>query len=811
RRLTAIGKRLARLPIDPRFGRMVIEAERHGCVREVMVITAALSIQDVRERPSEQRGAADEAHRRFDVAGSDFLSYVRLWDHVREQQRQLTGNQFRRLCRTEFLNYLRVREWMDLYSQLRQIAGQLGIRQGSEEGHPDRVHQALLAGMLSHLGMRDGEVREYRGAHGSRFTIGRDSTLAKSLPRWVMAAELVETNRLWGRVVAAVQPEWAERLAGSLATRSFGEPWWDTRRGAAVARETVTLYGLPIVNRVVGYDRVDRATAREMFIRCALVENDWETHQAVIASNRQVVRDVAALADRMRRADLVDETAVFDFYDRRLGADVVSGRHFDKWWKVTRGEQPELLTMHPEDLTRGRRSSADDFPTVWRQGDIELAVTYRFEPGDPLDGATVHIPLAAVNQVDPAGFDWGVAGFRSELVDALLRSLPKEYRRELVPMNEVIDKVDAALGGPDAWEDGTTMAAALATSLHEATGVRVPVAAFDLARLPAHLRITFAVDDERGVTLAHGKELAPLRDQLATRVRAAIARAAPIDERRGITSWDVGELATVVETVRDGVTVRGYPALMDDGDSVSIRVLTDEDTQRAVQHGGVRRLLLLAVPVGRRAIEADLTNSRSLAIARSGFALDELEADCLLAAADRIVTNAGDPPFTESGFAALVATARNELAVRAARALRLAADVLAVSVSARERLDRLVAPAVQSSVDDARGHLARLVRPGFVATAGTARLTDLVRYVQAIDHRLQKLPEDPARDRRKLAEVTGLEQRYRQLLGRSVSREVVDLGWQLEELRVSLFAQQLGAAKGISAARLGRELAALGV
>ncbi|HTH07353.1 MAG TPA: DUF3418 domain-containing protein, partial [Ilumatobacteraceae bacterium] len=375
----------------------------------------------------------------------------------------------------------------------------------------------------------------------------------------------------------------------------------------------------------------------------------------------------------------------------------------------------------------------------------------------------------------------------------------------------VIDKIDAALGGPDAWEDGTTMAAALATSLHEATGVRVPVAAFDLARLPAHLRITFAVDDERGVTLAHGKELAPLRDQLATRVRAAIARAAPIDERRGITSWDVGELAMVVETVRDGVTVRGYPALMDDGDSVSIRVLTDEDTQRAVQHGGVRRLLLLAVPVGRRAIEADLTNSRSLAIARSGFALDELEADCLLAAADRIVTNAGDLPFTESGFAALVATARNELAVRAARALRLAADVLAVSVSARERLDRLVAPAVQSSVDDARGHLARLVRPGFVATAGTARLTDLVRYVQAIDHRLQKLPEDPARDRRKLAEVTGLEQRYRQLLGRSVSREVVDLGWQLEELRVSLFAQQLGAAKGISAARLGRELAALGV
>ncbi|MCB0957268.1 MAG: ATP-dependent RNA helicase HrpA [Ilumatobacter sp.] len=818
RRLTAVGRRLARLPVDPRLGRMVLEADRLGCVRDVMIIASALSIQDVRERPAEHRGTADELHRRFEVPGSDFLAYVKLWDHLREQQQALSGNQFRKLCRTEFLHYLRVREWMDLYSQLRQVAGQVGVRsakagRSAMEAHPDHVHQALMSGLLSHLGMRDGTTREYRGAHGSKFMVSPGSVVARSLPRWVMAAELVETSRLWGRVAAGVEPEWAEQLAPHLVRRSYGEPWWDERRAGAVCRETVTLLGLQITNRVVGYDRVDPAEARAMFIRTALVEGDWQTHQKAVLANREFLRDLAAMAERMRRADVVDEAAVFAFYDARLAPSVVSGRHFDRWWKDARRTDPDLLTMRLEHFAGARGAiDPDGFPTVWRQGALELAVTYRFDPGSALDGATVHVPLAALNQVGPDGFDWGVPGFREDLVDALVRSLPKEYRRELTPMNEVVVAVAARLGRPEAWEDGTSIAAALATVVHEVSGVRVPSNAFDAARVPAHLRITFSVDDEGGRSLGHGKELAELQEQLGPRVRAAIARSMPIEERTGITAWDVGDLPRTVETTRDGVPVRGYPALLDDGDSVRIRVLTDEGLQRRVQHGGVRRLLLLAVPVGNRAVDADLTNERRLAIARAGFDLGELRADSLLAAADRVVSNAVEVPFTSDAFDALVAVARAELPVRAARAMRLAADVLAAAASAEARLERLVAPGVQTSADDARAHLRRLVRPGFVASTGTARMKDLVRYVQAIDHRLAKLPEDPHRDAARLREVAALEARYTAALrrmGRHVPPEAGEVGWLLEELRVATFAQQLGAAKGTSVARVAKAIAAL--
>ncbi len=814
RKLTSLGHRLARLPIDPRFGRMVLEADRHGCVREVLVITAALSIQDPRERPAEHRAAADEAHARFTVPGSDFLTLVKLWDHLREQQKALTGNQFRKLCRSEYLNYLRVREWHDLFSQLRQVAGGLGIRPGTEQGHPDRVHQALLAGLLSHLGMRDGTTREYRGAHGSRFMIGRESATAKALPRWVVAAELVETNRLWGRTVAAVQPEWAERLAGPLLRRSYGEPRWDARRGGAVCGETVTLYGLPIIsNRTLGYDRVNPGEARELFIRNALVAGEWTTSQKFYEANRRFLTDLAGWAERTRRPDLVDVEAVFRFYDARLGPEVFTTRHFDKWWKEARAERPDLLTMTMDDFVRGGGGSAHDFPTVWHHPCADLHVTYRFDPGNELDGATVHVPLAALNQVTPEGFDWSVPGFREELVGALVRNLPKEHRRELVPMNEVVDKVVARLGPPSGWEDGTSLAAAVAATVHECTGVRVPVGAFDAQRTPAHLRLSFSVDADDGTPLATGKDLLALQRDLAARQRLAIAQAAPIDERTGITTWDFGDLATEVTTTRGGVTVRGYPALLDDGDSVSLRVFTSASLQEKVMRAGVRRLMLLAVPVGARAIQRDLTNAGKLAIAAVAT-LDALRDDCLVAAADQVLAEFGEAPFTADGFAALVALAREELPDRAAVALAAAADVCVATAAVRARLERLVAPAVAAGAHDARAQLDRLVRPGFVAASGAHRLRDLVRYVKAIDHRLAKMPEDPHRDATRLRDVAALESRYIALLRRlhrdEITPDVVEVGWLLEELRVATFAQQLGTAKSASVTRLAKELAALG-
>ncbi len=826
-RLTHLGRRLARLPIDPRLGRMVLEAERHGCVREVLVVTAALSIQDPRERPADKRGEADELHQRFVVPGSDFLTYVKLWDHLREQQQALGSSQFRKLCRNEFLNYLRVREWQDLFSQLRQVAGQLGLRPGTEAGHPDRVHQALLAGLLSHLGMRDDtggnsgsggggsgpthRGREYRGAHGSRFAIGRESALAKKSPKWVVAAELVETNRLWGRVVAEVQPEWAERLGAHLVKRSYGDAYWDERRGGAVCREQVTLYGLPIVNRTIGYDRVDKAAAREYFIRCALVEGDWTTRHTFWERNRRFLDDLAGMGERVRRVDLFDHEAVYAFYERRVGPDVVTTRHFDRWWKDAKSADPDLLTMRLEHFVSGSGVlSAHDFPGTWVQDELALPLTYRFDPGAPGDGVTVHVPLAALNQVSADGFDWQVPGLRNDLVDALMRSLPKEHRRELVPMGEVVAKVTAALEVSD-----RPLAHALASTVRDVTGVSVPASAFDLSKVPTHLRVNFVVDDEHGNPLAGGKDLDVLRAELASKVRAAIARTAPIEERKGITTWDIGDLPESVESTRNGITVRGFPTLLDDGDSVSIRVLTNPELQARVMRLGVRRLLLLAVPVGKRAVERDLTNQAKLAIAGARvMSLEALEADCITAAADQVMAEHGQVPFTADDFAALVAYARDHLPDHAARLLRTAADVLGAASSVQSRLAKLVAPAVLASADDAAAQLARLVRPGFVVTTGPERLADVLRYVKAIDLRLTKLPEAPQKDQNNLRDVLALERRYTDLLRRThrddITTDLIEIGWMLEELRVSVFAQTLGAARGTSPARIQKALQAHG-
>ena len=460
------------------------------------------------------------------------------------------------------------------------------------------MHQALLAGLLSQIGMRDGEAREYRGARGAKFLVGRESAAAKRLPRWVMAGGLVETNRLWARTVAAIQPEWAERAGGHLVTRTYSEPVWDERRGAATVGERVSLFGLPLVTgRRIALDRVDPALARELFIRHALVHGEWHAHHAFIAANRDVLATVAEIAERARRAVLVDEATLFAFFDQRVPAEVVSTRHFDRWWKQARRTTPDLLTFTPDVLVVGGDGALDvhGFPTVWHQGDLALDVTYRFEPGAPGDGATVHVPLAVLNRVSADGFDWGVAGFRDELVESLVRTLPKHLRRTLSPL---ADTARAAAPLLAAQAGDGPLADELAAVLSGLGPATVRPDDIDRMRVPAHLRITFSVDADDGTSLATGTDLEALRRRLAGRAREAIASTAgPGLERAGITTWDVGDLPRTVETVRGGVAVVGYPALLDDSDSVSLRVFTNADVQARAQRTGVRRLLSLAVPV----------------------------------------------------------------------------------------------------------------------------------------------------------------------------------------------------------------------
>ncbi|MGI9646365.1 MAG: ATP-dependent RNA helicase HrpA, partial [Ilumatobacteraceae bacterium] len=636
RRLTKIGRGLARLPIDPRLGRMVLEAERHGCVREVLVIASALSIQDVRERPEDKREQANEMHNRFRVAGSDLLSTVALWDYLRQQQRERSGNQFRRMCRTEFLHYLRVREWMDLYSQLRRVAGDLGIRPTTEESHPDLIHRSVLAGLLSHVGVRQGDRRDYRGARQAEFVIAPGSALTRRPPEWVMAAELVETSRLFARQVAGIDPAWAESAGAHLVKRSYGEPRWDSDGGRAVVTESVTLYGLPLVtDRVIGYDRVDAAAARAWFVSKALVEGDapeqWIERQGFLARNRTFLERIESIAARARRAEIVDEEALFVFYDDRVGDDVTSVRHFDRWWKRAPRRDEHRLDL-TDDIVGEHGVDPGDYPDVWRQGDVELPLTYRFAPGEPLDGATVHLPLSGLNQVADDGFDWQIPGYRDDLVSALLRTLPKATRRQLIPLAETTAAVIERLGAPRG-----RLVDELAEAVSEVAGVAVSAADFDDSVLPDDLRLHFVVSADDGEVHDVGTDLTEIKRRLAGTARASIAAAAPIEERRGITRWDVGDLPRVVETSDRGFDVRGYPTLLDVGSSVSLRVVSDPDLQRRALHGGVRRLLLLSAAPSAASVERSLQGAQRLALVGGDIPPADLVADCVAAAVDRVM------------------------------------------------------------------------------------------------------------------------------------------------------------------------------
>ncbi|MEP7112095.1 MAG: DUF3418 domain-containing protein, partial [Ilumatobacteraceae bacterium] len=619
-----------------------------------------------------------------------------------------------------------------------------------------------------------------------------------------------ETNRLWARTVASVQPEWAEAIAKHLTKYSYGEPRWDARSGRAVVSERVSLYGLPIVtNRTIGYDRVDAVAARTMFIRHALVEGDWTSRHDFIKRNAEFLDDLRSREDRTRKLDAIDDEAVVAFYDQRVDPAVVSSRHFDRWWKDARRDEPELLTMTAEALGRASDNDADHYPTTWAHADMILPVTYRFDPGAADDGVTVHVPLAVLGRLTTDGFDWQVPGLRADLVAALMQTLPKDIRRQLIPAAETTAAAYQLLEVGD-----QPLAVALALAVEAAVpSVRVPPRAFDATRVPDHLRITFAVHDETDAVVGIGKDLNEIKRRLRATLRAAVARATPLDERRGIITWDVGDLPRRVDTVRGGHTVHGYPALLDDGDSVSLRVFTTAELQVRVMRGGVKRLLLLAVPVGKRAVETHLANRDKLMLARfAPQTANAIAADCVAAVAERLVAEYGEV-WTTAQFDSLVATARRPLPLRSAIALRTAAEIIALAADIEERLAKLISPSVAPNVADVRRHLARLVRDRFVIAHGEHRLAEVLRYVNGIKRRIDKLPESPAKDLHKLVEVRNVEREYSSLLeslpAGDVGPEIIDLGWMLEELRISVFAPSLGTSRPVSNKRIVAELVAL--
>ncbi|WP_019816374.1 ATP-dependent RNA helicase HrpA [Saccharomonospora saliphila] len=807
RELSPVGRQLAQLPVDPRLGRMIVEAESNGCVHEVMVIAAALSIQDPRERPDEARQQAQQQHARFTEPGSDFLAYLNLWNHLTDRQRELSNNQFRKLCRAEFLNYLRVREWQDIYGQLRGLAKPLGITPNDVPADPKHVHTALLAGLLSHIGLKDPERGDYLGARGTRFSVFPGSSLFKKQPRWIASAELVETSRLWARVNARVEPEWIEPLAAHLVKRNYSEPRWERKRGAVMATERVTLYGVPLVtDRKVNYGRIDPETARELFIRHALVEGDWDTNHRFFHDNRALLAEVEDLENRARRRDLlVDDETLFAFYDERVGSEVVSSRHFDTWWKKARRHDPDLLNFEKAMLVN---ASADevteaDYPDTWTQGELSFALTYQFEPGTDADGVTVHVPLPVLNQVSGAGFDWQVPGLREELVTALLKSLPKTLRRNFVPAPDTARQVLERIGP----EDGP-LPEVLGRALEELRGVAVPPEAWRWESVPGHLRMTFRVVDEKGRALAEGKDLEALRDRLGDRLRETISAAADDVERSGLTTPDFGTLPRQFRARRRGHEVRAFPALVDEGDSVAVRMLDSPGQQRAAMWRGTRRLLRLNAPSPAKYVNRHLSNQSKLVLTRNPHGgVAALVDDCVNAAVDRLMADAGGPAWDEAGFGALLEKVRAGLNGMSLAVLREVEPVLAAAHEVETRLTDTRGAALGESLADIRAQLDGLVYAGFVAGAGYDRLPDVARYVRGIGRRLEKLPTDPARDVERLREVEWLRDEYRAALDTLPPRtdpgpDLAEIPWMIEELRISFFAQTLGTAYPVSTKRI---------
>ncbi|WP_309621057.1 ATP-dependent RNA helicase HrpA, partial [Salinibacterium sp.] len=666
--ITRIGKQLSQLPIDPRLARMVIESKQHATTREVMAIVAGLSIQDPRERPLERRAQADQQHARFTDPSSDFLTMLNLWNHLEERQKELSGNQFRREVKSEYLNYLRVREWQDVYRQLSRTTKQLGLHIGDAHSNPDGIHRSLLAGLLSQIGLKDSAKKDYVGARQTRFVVFPGSALAKKQPAALMSAELVETSRLFARMNAAIDPAWAESIAGDLVKRTYSEPHWERKQGASVAFERATLYGVPIiVKRRVQFSRIDPQYARELFIRHALVEGDVtdETLRARLydfdRANKRLRSELAQVEERTRRRDILfDDEAIFDFYHRRIPPEVASIRDFEGWWRTARAETPDLLTMTAENLVDDETPDLDHdaFPSTWQQGDQSLDLSYRFEPGSEDDGVTVSVPLPLLAGLKPDGFDWQVPGLREELVTSLIRSLPKGIRRHVVPAGDWARTLLAEAGQPETGQLKGALTAFLAKEITAKTYTPVTPADFDLERVAAHLRVTFAVMDDRGQRLASGKVLSALQASLKPAARASVARAidrpreeSPADplERATVTTWDFDTLDRSRDTRHGSNTIRAYPALVDERTSVAIRLMSTPEDQAAAHRLGVRRLLLLAIPSPTGYVQEHLTTSEKLTLAQSPYRTTAaLFEDCMVACIDAVI---GDGQlFTRAEF-----------------------------------------------------------------------------------------------------------------------------------------------------------------
>ncbi len=808
RELTQVGRELAKLPLDPRIGRMILAARDEGCLREVLIIAAALSVQDPRERPQEQAGAADQTHAKWKDEKSEFLAWLKLWQAFDQVWRHESSNKQRAWCRQHFLNYLRMREWRDIHAQLHTLATEHGWRENQLPAPYDAVHRALLAGMLGNIGVRSEEEGHYLGARGIRFWPHPGSALAKKAGKWIVAAELVETTRLFARCLARIEPEWLEQVGAHLVKRHVYEPHWEKRSGQVRAWERATLYGLVLYGRrPVSYGRIDPRLSREIFIREALVHGELPDeaarHAKFFQHNRRLVRDVEQLEHKSRRPDvLVDEELIYGFYDSLIPPGVCDVASFEAWRKEAERKDPKLLFLEREQLMRHEAAgvTTERFPSFMEIHGNRYSLTYHFEPGAAADGVTLTVPVAALNQIPAVRCEWLVPGLLPQKVVQLAKTLPQKYRHRLQPIDEFAEDFAAAEHDRD-----EPLLRALTRAVEERLQMKLPLDAFRPEMLPPHLSMNFRVIDEHGRMLGQSRNLVELRGQHARKIEQTFARAALAadGERAGLTTWSFGELPEIMEVKVAGRSVVGFPALVDEGESVALRVFDTPERAAEVHRKGLRRLFALELREQVKYVEKSLPRDLALQFMPWGTEA-ELKGHIVAATLER--TCMMEPLPADAGrFARRKDQARTRIALVAQEIARLVGAILVEHQALQKKLATLKAfPAV---VEDIKGQLAQLLPKDFIVATPFERLQHFPRYLKAAILRIDKLRADPGRDERQARELARLAKPFERERAARAKGGVHDLQleefrWMLEELRVALFAQELKTPVPVSVKRL---------
>jgi ATP-dependent helicase HrpA len=807
RQITEIGLQLAKLPLDPRVGRMILAAKREGCLKEILVIASVLSIQDPRERPMDKREAADNAHAKFAGEGSDFMSYLKLWDWFDHALKHKKSNKdLLNQCHQNFLSFLRLKEWRELHGQLLEIVEEMEFKLNDKEANYEQIHKALLAGLLGNIGFKDGESDSYAGARGIRFHIAPGSTLKKTRPKWVMAAELVDTTKLYARCVAKIEPDWIEPLARSLTQSHYSDPRWDRKLAQVAAWERLSLYGLTIIpKRRVHYGPINPVESREIFIREALANMEFDTRAPFFEANKRMIAEIEELEHKARRQDvLVDEHQLFAFYDAIIPAGIVNGAGFEKWRETAENDTPKLLYLSKEALMRHGASSITEaqFPESFTLDGVTLALKYRFEPGHSLDGVTATIPLALLNQLNPVRAEWLVPGMIREKLTALIKSLPKTYRRVCVPVPDFVT------GFLEAYSPIEPIVTSLAEYIQHKTSLKLAVSDFDLSALPQHLLMNFSVLDEKGRELATGRDWLALKKQLGSAAQLTFRSHSPSIEKTGIKQWDFGDLPETLTFSRDQHQVTGYPALEDHEDQVAVKLFDTVEEAEVNHRKGVCRLMRFELKEQMKQLEKGLPNFNQYALLlRNIIPPEQLKDDMLTAIADRAFIGEDDLPRTNDAFMKLKQRARARLPA-VTEALTRQAQAIANEYQALVNQQNKMPSTVNRLKRDVESQVGALVYQGCFTQTPWEYLQHIPRYLKALRLRIEKQPANPDRDGKNAVSIGAVWQRWQDQLTslhaahKPIPKPLSDYRWLIEELRVSLFAQELKTPFPVSVKRL---------